>query len=167
LTDPQHYFLALWQYRRMSSLATALRIKLTEVLYVPRAWHQFSLLRSQADTSTLAHLGYLEGIFPAGGKFVHALQVKHPPEDQIIHLELPASHEPLVVVPERLLVACIFNSRLPSSLIDQVDILMPELVLHGFVVCLDTQRAPGDFRGKDGLDPIHHEERRLSHGSTG
>jgi hypothetical protein len=63
------------------SLATALRIKLTEVLYVPRAWHRFSLLRSQADTSRSAHLGYLEGTFPAGGKFVHALSVKHLPED--------------------------------------------------------------------------------------
>jgi hypothetical protein len=102
-----------------------------------------------------------------GGKLVHALPVKHPPEDQIIHLELSAPHEPLVVAPERLPVACIFNSRLPSSLVDQFDILTPELVLRGFIVCLDTQRAHGDFRGKDDLGPIHHEERRLSRGSTG
>jgi hypothetical protein len=122
----------------MSSLATALRIKLTEVLYVPRAWHQFSILYSQADTSRSAHLGYSEGTFLAGGKFVHALPVKHPPEDQIIHLELPSSHEPLVVALERLPVACIFNSKLSSLLVDQVDILTPELVRCGFVVCLDT-----------------------------
>jgi hypothetical protein len=32
-------------------------------------------------------MGYLEGTFPAGGKLVHALPVKHPLEDQIIHLE--------------------------------------------------------------------------------
>jgi hypothetical protein len=57
LTNPQHCFQALWQYRGMSSLATALRIKLTEVLYVPRAWHWFSLLRCQVDTSRSAHLG--------------------------------------------------------------------------------------------------------------
>jgi hypothetical protein len=75
---------------------------------------------------------------PSRGKFVHALPTMHPPEDQIIHLELPASHEPLVVVPELLPVACIFNSSLPSSLIEQVDILTPELVLCGFVICLDT-----------------------------
>jgi hypothetical protein len=112
-------------------------------------------------------LGYPEGTFLAGGKFVHALLVKHPLEDQIIHLELSALHEPLVVAPERLPVACIFNSRLSSSLIDQVDILMPELILHGFVICLDTQRAHGDFGGKDDLDPIHHEQRHLSRGSTG
>jgi hypothetical protein len=101
-------------------------------------------------------LGYPVGTFLARGKFVHALPAKHPHENQIIHLELPASHEPLVVAPERLPVACIFNSSLLSSLVDQVDILTPELVLHGFVICLDTQRAHGDFWGKDGLGPIHH-----------
>jgi hypothetical protein len=96
-------------------------------------------------------LGYPEGTFLAGGKLVHALPVKHSLEDQIIHLELSASHELLVVAPECLPVACIFNSKSPSLLSDQVDILMPELVLCGFVVCLDTQRADGDFRGKDDL----------------
>jgi hypothetical protein len=121
----------------MSSLAAVLSIKLMEVLYVPWVWHWFSLLHSQADTSRSAHLGYPEGTFPASGKLVNALPVKHPPEDQIIHLELFASHEPLVVAPECLSVACIFNSRLPSSLVDQVDILTPELVLRGFIVCLD------------------------------
>jgi hypothetical protein len=122
----------------MSSLATVLRIKLTEVLYVPWACHWFSLLRYQADTSRSAHLGYPVGTFPVGEKFVHALSAKHLPEDQIIHLELPASHEPLVVAPERLSVACIFNSSLSSSLVDQVNILMSELVLCGFIICLDT-----------------------------
>jgi hypothetical protein len=151
----------------MSSLATALSIKLTQVLYVPWAWHQFSLLHSHADTSRLAHLGYPEGTFPVRGKLVHALPIKHPPEDQIIHLELSAPHEPLVVAPKCLLVACIFNTRLPSSLVDQVDILTSELVPHGFVVCLDTQTAHSDFQGKDGLGPIHHEERCLSRGLTG
>jgi hypothetical protein len=122
----------------MSNLATALRIKLTEVLYVPWAWHWFSLLHCQADTSRSAHLGYLIGTFLAGGKFVHALPAKHPFEGQIIHLELPASHELLVVAPERLSVACIFNSSLSSSLVDQVDILTPELILRDFVVFLYT-----------------------------
>jgi hypothetical protein len=60
-----------------------------------------------------------------------------------------------------------FNSRLPSSVVDQVDILTPELILRGFVIGLDTQRAHGDFWGKDSLGPIHHEERHLSRGSTG
>jgi hypothetical protein len=102
----------------MSSLATALSIELTEVLYASWARHWFSLLRSQADASRSAHLGYLEGTFPEGGNVLQALPGKHPPEDQIIHLELSASHEPLVVALERLPVACIFNSRLPSSLVD-------------------------------------------------
>jgi hypothetical protein len=57
-----------------------------EVLYVPWARHWFSLLYCQADTCRSTHLGYLVGTFPAGEKFVHALPIKHPPEDQIIHL---------------------------------------------------------------------------------
>jgi hypothetical protein len=150
----------------MRSLATALSIKLLEVLYVLWAWHWFFLIRSQADTSRSAHLGYPEWTFPAGGKLVHALPVKHSPENQIIHLELSASHKPLVVAPERLSIVCIFNSRLPSSLVDQVNILTSKLVLRGFVICFDTQRAHGDFRGENGLGPIHHKERRLSRGLT-
>jgi hypothetical protein len=85
--------------RGMSSLATALRIKLTEVHYVPWARHWFSLLHCQADASMSAHLGCPVGTFSVGEKFVHALPPKHPIEDQIIHLELPASHKPLVVAP--------------------------------------------------------------------
>jgi hypothetical protein len=135
----------------MSILATVLRIKFTEVLYVSWARHWFSLLRYQADASRSAHLGYPVGTFPAGEKFVHALPTKHPSEDQIIHLELPALHEPMVVAPERLPAACIFNSSLPSSLIDQVDILTSELVLRGFVTCLYTQRVHGHFWGKAGV----------------
>jgi hypothetical protein len=47
-------------------------------------------------------------------------------------------HEPLLVAFECLAVLCIFDSRLPSSLIDEIDIFTPELVLRDFVVCLDT-----------------------------
>jgi hypothetical protein len=59
----------------------------------------FSLLRSQADAYKSTHLGYPEGTFPIGVKLVHAPSVKHPREDQIIHLELSTSHELLVVAP--------------------------------------------------------------------
>jgi hypothetical protein len=74
-----------------SDLATVLSVKLTEVLYVLRAWHSFSILRSQADASRAAYSGYPEGTFPAGGKLVHALPVKDSSEHQIIHLELSAT----------------------------------------------------------------------------
>jgi hypothetical protein len=89
-----------------------------EVLYVPRAWHWFSILRSQADASRAAYPGYPEGTFPARGKLVHSLSGKDPPEHQIVHLELSATHKPLMIALERLPVACIFNSRLSPSLID-------------------------------------------------
>jgi hypothetical protein len=68
---------------------------------------------------------------------------------------------------ERLAVPCIFNSRLPSSLVDEVDVFMPELVLHGFIVCLDMEGAHGDLRGEDGLDPVHQEERCHSSSPSG
>jgi hypothetical protein len=102
----------------MSSLTVVLSIKLMEVLYVSRAWHWFYILCSQADASRSAYLGYLKGTFPAGGKLIHALLVKDSLKHQIIHLELSAMYEPLMVAFERLSIACIFNSRLPPSLID-------------------------------------------------
>jgi hypothetical protein len=66
----------------MSILIVVLSIKLIEVLYVHAlpVQHWFSILHSQADVSSLAYLGYLEGTFPAGGKLVHAFPVKHPPK---------------------------------------------------------------------------------------
>jgi hypothetical protein len=46
-------------------------------------------------------------------------------------------YEPLLVAFECLAVPCIFNSRLSSSFINEVDIFASELVMRGFVVCLD------------------------------
>jgi hypothetical protein len=57
-------------YTRRNNLTDVLRIKLTEVLYVPRIWQWFSILYSQSDTSRVIDLGYPEG----------ALSSKHPPE---------------------------------------------------------------------------------------
>jgi hypothetical protein len=48
-------------------------------------------------------------------------------------------HELLLIVSECLAVPHIFNSRLPSSFNDEVDIFTLELVLCGFIVCLDTE----------------------------
>jgi hypothetical protein len=70
---------------------------------------------------------------------------KYASKHQIVHLEVPTMHKPLVIVPERLTVPCILESCLPSSFIDKVDIITLELVLSGFVVCLDTGRDHGDF----------------------
>jgi hypothetical protein len=57
-------------------------------------------------------------------------------------------HEPLLIASERLVIPYIFNSRLSSSLVDKVDIFASELVLHGFIVNLDTEGAHSDFRGR-------------------
>jgi hypothetical protein len=52
----------------MSSLTAILSIKLMKVIYVPRAWHWFPILRSHAEASRLAYLGYPKGTFLAGAK---------------------------------------------------------------------------------------------------
>jgi hypothetical protein len=85
----------------------------------------------------------------------------------MIHVELSTMHELLMIAPEHFEVSCIFNSILPSSFIDEVDILMPELVLCWFIVCLDAEGAHGDLWGEDGLSLVHQEERRFSGGPTG
>jgi hypothetical protein len=88
-------------------------------------------------------------------------------ELQVAHLELPTTHEPLVITPECLTVPCISDSYLASSLVDEVDIIMLELVPHGFIICLDMRGTHGDFWGDDGLSSVHQEERGLPCHSTG
>jgi hypothetical protein len=127
----------------------------------------FSILRSQVDTFGVVDSAHTEGTLPAGGEFVGTLPSEHPPYYQIIHLELSATHELLLVVLERLAVLCIFNRRLPSSLIDKVDIFAPELVLRDFIICSDMEGTHGDFRGEDNLGLIHQKERCFSSGPTG
>jgi hypothetical protein len=70
---------------------------------------------------------------------------KYAPLHQIIHLEPPIMHRPLVIVPEGLAVPCISESCLPSSFVDEVDIITPELDLRNFIVCLNTRGDHGDF----------------------
>jgi hypothetical protein len=125
-------------YIGRGGLTAVLRIKLTDVLYVSWIRQWFSILHSQADTSSVADLGHSEGAIPARGELVSTLLSEHPPEHHIFHLKLSATHKPLLVAFECLAVPCIFDSRLSSSLIDEVDIFTPELVLRGFVICLET-----------------------------
>jgi hypothetical protein len=76
-------------------------------------------------------------------------------------------HEPLVVVPERLVVPCISDCRLPSALVDEVHVFTPQLSLHRLIESLDPWGAHDDFRGKAGFGPVHQEERGLPGSSTG
>jgi hypothetical protein len=62
-----------------------------------------------------------------------------------------------MIAPKPLVVPFIFNNRFPSLLIDEIDVITPELVLRGFIVCLDIEGAHGDLRGEDGLVPVHQE----------
>jgi hypothetical protein len=74
-------------------------------------------------------LRLLKRVTLSWGDLVGTLPSKHPPEHQIIHLELSATHEPLLIALECLAVPCIFNSKLPSSCANKVDIFVSELVL--------------------------------------
>jgi hypothetical protein len=112
-------------------------------------------------TSRTTYLGHAEGALPARGELVSSFSSKHPPEHQIVHLKFSAVHEPVLVAFECLEVLCIFNSKLSSSFIDEVDILASELILRGFVVYLYTYGAHGDFSREDDLSPVDHKERRL------
>jgi hypothetical protein len=58
--------------------------------------------------------------------------------------------EQLMIVPESLALQCILDSCLRSSLVNEVDVITPELVLRGFVICLDTKGTHGDIRGRGG-----------------
>jgi hypothetical protein len=76
-------------------------------------------------------------------------------------------HESLVVTPECLVVPCILDGCLPSTLVDEVHVFTPQLSLHRFLESLDPRGAHDDFRGKTGFGPIDQEERGLLGGSVG
>jgi hypothetical protein len=111
-------------------------------------------------------LCHLKRTLPAGVELICAFTGEYTPEHQIIHLELSTMHEPLLIMPERLMVLCILESCLPSSLINEVNINTPELVLRGFIVCLDTRGEYGDLRGDNSLSPVHQEVWCLPCGPT-
>jgi hypothetical protein len=113
------------------------------------------------DTSSLANLCHPERTILTGGEFVQAFSGKYVPEHQIAHLELPTMHKPLLIAPKRLVVPCILESCLLSCFVDQVNINALELVLCGFIVCLNMGGDHGDFLEDNSFSPIHQEERRL------
>jgi hypothetical protein len=54
----------------------------------------------------MVDLCYSEGTLPAGGEFVCAFMGDYVSEHQVSHLEMPATHELLVIVLEGLTVPC-------------------------------------------------------------
>jgi hypothetical protein len=158
-------------YIGMSSPATVLRIKLTDVLYVPRVRQWFSILRPPPR----GHHGCIQGGSlgsPERDPPNRGRVCWHPPE------RTPAGaqdHPPRALYYARTADdntrahggTLHFYCRLPSSLVNEVDIFTLELVLHGFIICLDTKGAHGDLWGEDGLGLVHQEERRLCSFPTG
>jgi hypothetical protein len=64
-------------YTGRGTLAAALRIIHTEVLYVLGVWQWFSILQSHADASRAADLGYPKGALPAEEELVGTLLSEH------------------------------------------------------------------------------------------
>ena len=63
--------------------------------------------------------------------------VQNPPQDEVASPELPTVHEPLMIAPECLVVACISDCCSPPSFVNEVHIVTSQLFLHRFVKILD------------------------------
>src|SRR6185437_9407296 len=102
-----------------------LGVKLTQMLYVPWVGQRHSVFCGEANASGPAYLCNPEGPLPAGGKFVEPCSAQDPSEDEVASPELPTVHEPLMIAPERLVVACISDCCSPPSLINEVHVVTP------------------------------------------
>jgi hypothetical protein len=148
-------------YIGMSGPVTVLRIKLTEVLSVPRVRQWFSILCRHAGASRVVDLGHPKGTSQPGESLLA-------PSQESTHRSTRSfTWNSLLHNAGALSGVVCFYHRVSSLLIDEVDIFTPELVLPGFIICLDMEGACGDLRGEDGLSPVHQEERSLSGCPTG
>ena len=107
------------------------------MLYVPWVGQRHSIFGGEANASGPAYLCDLEGSLPAGGEFMEPRSIQDLSKDEVASPELPTVHEPLMIAPERLVVACVSDCCSPPSLGDEVGIVTPLLLLHGFVISLD------------------------------
>jgi hypothetical protein len=57
-------------------------------------------------------------------------------------------HEPLLVAPERLVVPCIPDGRLPPTFIDEVHVFTLQLFLHRLIESLDPWEPMMIFGGR-------------------
>jgi hypothetical protein len=78
----------------------ALRVKLTEVLYVPRIRQWCPILHSHVNVSGVAELCHSEATLLAEGELVHSFTSKNMSEHQIMHIKLPTTHKLLVIAPD-------------------------------------------------------------------
>ena len=100
-------------------------------------WVAAPLFCGKANASGPAYFCNLKGPLPARGEFVEPRSVQDPPQDEVASPELPTLHELLMIAPERLVVVCISDCCSPPSLVNEVHVVAPQLLLHGFVKGLD------------------------------
>src|SRR6185295_16958913 len=137
-----------------------LGVELTQKLYVPWVGQRHSIFCGEANASGPAYLCNLEGPLPAGGEFVEPRSVQDPSEDEVASPELPTVHEPLMIAPERLVVACISDCCSPPSLVNEVHVVAPQLLQAGGAVPRtrgEIPRAGGEVpRGGGGQGGLGH-----------
>jgi len=124
-------------YYKGENSPSYLRVKLTEVLYVPWIGQGHSFFHGKANASRSAYVCHLEGSFPPGGEFVEPFSVQDSPQDQVPCPELPTMHKPLVIVSECLVVTFISDCNSPPPFINEIHIISSQLFLHRLIKCLD------------------------------
>jgi hypothetical protein len=133
-------------------LATTLRIKLMEVFYVPRVQQFFSNLHTRQT-----HLRRQTWVTQKGPSQLG---------ESLLAPSRVSTHQRTRSFIQSSMLR-LFNTRLPSSFINKVGIFRLELVMHGFIICLDMEGGHGDFWGEDDLCLVHQKERCFSGGPTG
>jgi hypothetical protein len=92
---------------------------------------------------------------------VEPFSVQYSSQEQVPDPELPTMHDPLAVAPERLVVTCISDRRLPSAFIDEVHVLTLQPFLHRLIRRLGPWGAHKGFRGKTGFGSVDREGQGL------
>jgi hypothetical protein len=122
-------------YRKNDPTAV-LRVELIEVLYAPMIWQWCSILRSRADASRAADLGYPKGTLPTGGECARAFMGKYALERQVCLLELPATHEPLVIASEHLTMSTIVMIASERLTMATIMVIAPEYLTMANIVVI-------------------------------
>ena len=95
------------------------------MLYIPWVGQRHPIFCGKTNASGPAYFYNLEGPLPAEGEFMEPYSVLDSPQDEVASLELPAVHKPLMIAPERLVVACISDCCSPPSFANEVHIVTP------------------------------------------
>jgi hypothetical protein len=143
-------------YIGKSDPAAALRVELIVVLYAPKIGQWCSILHSQADASRAVDLGYPEGTHLAGGECACAFTRKCASEHQVGLLELLATHGPLVIAPEHLMMSTIAVIVPEHLTMATIALIVPErLMMKTIVVIAPEHRERCPLCGAPNVEVVY------------